>query len=390
MKILKVVTYDWKNASRDKRELSLYKEMGHEVIVMCKGENNDCMRSDNVDGFNVIRFSTKPLGNKFPDFINKIAGTILWVKYIIKISPDVISGENPKGAFLGAIAKNIIKEKNIKLIYDAHEFHLYAGVMSKFQQILMNFVEKRILKCSDLTIVVNDSILKEMRNIYRFNWNAISLLSVPSTFTIDPDKVRRIREYYDSKINTNHDKFIIEYHGNINRMRNVELLLKMLQVNENLSLILIGNVHDEYKQELINFAKEIGVLNRILFHSAVPICELGNYLNATDLGVIIFKVFYKNIYYTLPNKFFETIQSENPIVCSDFPELRKIIEEYEIGMLVDGENLETVNSVVEKLRVDKVLYNRLKRNTVIAKKKFCWENEKHKLKDAFEKMLRYY
>lgn len=387
MNVLKVVTYDWKNASRDKRELSLYRELGHEVTVMCKGNNDDYMRHDNVDGFDVIRFTTKPLGNKLPLFINRIASIVLWVKYIVKVRPDVISGENPKGAFLGAIAKCIIKHKKVVLVYDAHEFHLYAGVMNSFQQFFIKQIEKFILKCSDLTIVVNDSILKEMKNIYKFEWNAISLLSTPSKFIINPDKVQKIRKYYDSKINVNHDKFIIEYHGSINKMRNVEILLELLKINFNLSLVLIGSVEDEYKKELINTANKIGVLDRVLFHDAVPINELGNYLNATDLGAFIFKVFYKNLYYTLPNKFFEIIQSENPILCSDFPELRKIVNEYEIGILIDGVDLESINYAVEKLRIDKELYNRLKNNVLIAKKVFCWENEKNKLKNAFQMIV---
>ena len=179
MKVLKVATYDWKNASRDKRELSLYREMGHDVYVLCKGNKNDYLKKDNVDGFDVFRCTTRPFGNLFPRFINRIASTIMWVKCIMKINPDVISGENPNGAFIGVVAKKIIKDKNIKLIYDAHEFHLFAGRISNLKRTALKLLEKYILKNVDLTIVVNNSILDEMTKIYSFKWNAISLLSTP-------------------------------------------------------------------------------------------------------------------------------------------------------------------------------------------------------------------
>ena len=387
MKVLKVATYDWKNASRDKRELSLYRELGHDVYVLCKGNKNDYLKRDNVDGFDVFRCTTRPLGSLLPRFINRIVSTIMWVKCIMKINPDVISGENPNGAFIGVLAKKIIRNKNIKLIYDAHEFHLFAGKISNLKRTALKLLEKYILKNADLTIVVNNSILDEMTKIYNFKWNAISLLSTPSTFKINTDKVKSIREYYDSKINNDHNRFIIEYHGIINKMRSIEILLELLSINTNLSLVLIGSIQDNYKQELINYARGRGVIDRILFHEAVPIYELGNYINAADLGIFVFKVFYKNLYYSLPNKFFEIIQSEKPLICSNFPELRKIVSEYDIGLLADSDNVDNINLLVEKIRTNTILYNKLTNNVIAAKKVYCWENEKFKLKDAFEKIV---
>ena len=170
-------------------------------------------------------------------------------------------------------------------------------------------------------------------------------------------------------------------------MRSIEILLELLSINTNLSLVLIGSIQDNYKQELINYARDRGVIDRILFHDAVPIYELGNYINAADLGIFVFKVFYKNLYYSLPNKFFEIIQSEKPLICSNFPELRKIVSEYDIGLLADSDNVENINLLVEKIRTNTILYNELTNNVIAAKKVYCWENEKFKLKDAFEKIV---
>ncbi len=378
MTVLKVVAYDWKNASRDKRELSVYKELGHEVLVMCKGNPDDYMRKDIVDGFDVLRCTTRPLGTKVPLIINRIVSGLIWIKFIRQINPDVISGENPDGALIGVIAKKGIKNKRVKLIYDAHEFHLYTGKNSSLKRRLLKLLEKYILKNADLTIVVNDSILSEMKIEYNFSWNAVSILSTPYYFNIDYTKVKQIRTFFDSKINPNGERFIIEYHGYINRMRSIELLIDLLSINKNLSLVLIGSADGDYLLELENKAKKLGVGDRVLFNDMVDMNELGDYLSAVDLGIVIFKAFYKNLYYCSPNKFFENIQAENPIICSAFPEMKKIIDKYNIGMTIDSCDVNVINNSIEKMRTDKELYNTFKNNIKDAKERYCWENEKQK------------
>ena len=89
----------------------------------------------------------------------------------------------------------------------------------------------------------------------------------------------------------------------------------------------------------------------------------------------------------LPNKFFENIQSETPIICSDFPAVAPIVKEYGIGLTCDPTDLDQLNACVEKMRTDKVFYAQCKENLKKAKKDLCWENEKKALKDAYRAVL---
>lgn len=388
MKILKIATYDWKNASRDKRELSTYQEMGHEIIVLCKGNDDDRLREDSVDGYNVLRLTTKPLGNKCPTFFNKIINLYTWVKCVIKISPDVISGENIQGALVGALAKSIIKLKKVKLIYDAHEFHIYDAVESDIKRFFLKVIERFILKSASFTIVVNDSILNGMKNIYKFNWNAVVVMSMPLLATIDYSKVKDIRDYYNSKINVNGNRFIIEFHGYITKPRNVEMLIELLTINNNLSLVLIGEVvGDSYKESLIKLIEGYNLSDRVLFIEPMAVDKLYNYLNATDIGIVIYKNTDTNYYFMSPNKFFENIQAENPMLCSAYPELTKVIDKYKIGLTVKEYDLYEINECIEKIRTNKELYQQFKNNLKKAKLDLCWEKEKNKLIEAFKEFI---
>lgn len=92
-------------------------------------------------------------------------------------------------------------------------------------------------------------------------------------------------------------------------------------------------------------------------------------------------------YYSLPNKFFESIQALTPIVASDFPEMRRIIAQYKIGLNCNSDDLNQINSCIERMRVDKEYYRKCKENLEIAKKDFCWENEKKILVNEFSKLV---
>lgn len=59
-------------ASRDKRELSVCQELGKDVVVLAKGNIKDKGRINGVDGFEVRRYSTRPLGLNISNPINRM------------------------------------------------------------------------------------------------------------------------------------------------------------------------------------------------------------------------------------------------------------------------------------------------------------------------------
>ena len=89
----------------------------------------------------------------------------------------------------------------------------------------------------------------------------------------------------------------------------------------------------------------------------------------------------------LPNKFFENIQSLTPVIVSNFPEVSKIVDEYNIGIKVDPNSIAEIIEAIEKMRYDKILYATFKSNLKKAKEELCWEKEKKVLEQAYEKLV---
>ena len=144
---------------------------------------------------------------------------------------------------------------------------------------------------------------------------------------------------------------------------------------------------DGYLQKLRSLCMELGVKERILFHPAVAGEELWQYVGAADVGVMMIENSCSSYYLSLPNKFLECVQSLTPIICSDFPEMHRLIEQYDIGLTCLPSLPYILRDHLETLRTDHDLYQRLKKNLLVAKEDLSWEKEKIKLMAAYHEYL---
>ena len=185
------------------------------------------------------------------------------------------------------------------------------------------------------------------------------------------------------------EDFIVMYHGMVAQERGVESLLRLLEINSNIKGIILGDdsCGGKYINELKSLAKKKNISNRLYFHKAVSHSELKKYVGAVDVGLIVAPAICKNHLYSLPNKFFENIQSETPVICPNYPTMKCIVDEYGFGLTCDPEDIDDINKKIELIRTDKELYNRLKENVKRAKAELCWENEKKILRTAYKEKI---
>ena len=169
--------------------------------------------------------------------------------------------------------------------------------------------------------------------------------------------------------------------------RGIETLLEVVGKNNNVCAVILGNGEAKYLECLKQQAQQIGVAGRVAFHPAVPIEELWKYAGAADVGMVTGIAVAKSYFYSLPNKFFENIQSETPVICSDFPAIAPIVEKYQIGLTCNPTDIKEINSCVERMRTDKQFYAKCRENMKIAKRELCWEKEKEILKSAYKRIV---
>jgi glycosyltransferase involved in cell wall biosynthesis len=90
-----------------------------------------------------------------------------------------------------------------------------------------------------------------------------------------------------------------------------------------------------------------------------------------------------NNYLSLNNKFFDYIHAGLPQVAMDFPEFRKINNQFEVAVLIPDLQETTIANAINTLLADKNIYARLKLNCERAKLVLNWQREEEKLLDFY-------
>jgi glycosyltransferase involved in cell wall biosynthesis len=386
---VKIVPNEFKNASRNKRELSVVNTLDVDIIVMAKGEYNYI---SNSDGYTVHRRTTRPLGNaNWLVSLNRTMSIFTWASHARKLKADCISCHDLIALFIGWISTWFVsKKKKPLLVYDSHEFELgrnTEGKRSEFQKCIIQKLEKFLMKKCAVNIMVNDSISNEVQRIHNLKEKPIVVRNTPNYWVIDDDICIKRRKEICARLRTSEDTFIVMYHGSIMRSRGIESLLTSLSKNKNIVAVILGDGEMSYLKQLKHRAEKLQISDRVLFHDAVPVDILWQYVGAADVGMITLLPVTQNHYLALPNKFFENIQSLTPIICSNFPEVSTIVKKYDIGLMVNPEKVDEIVAAIDKMQTNREMYTKFKNNLNQAKENLCWENERKVLERAYGEIL---
>lgn len=387
-RVLKICANTWDSASRDKRELTLCRDLGAETLVMAKGAPGDSFREEEVSGFKVYRFSTRPLGTaRWLTPLNQILSLFVWGRKARKFRPDVITGHDLPGLFVGYLS-NFGNPHKAALVYDSHEFEIGRAVRrSRLHIWLVTRLERFLMKRCAFSIMVNDSIAGEVQRIHRLKERPVVARNVPSYWELDPAEAARVRSGLLEKLGLPEGTFLTMYHGALMPERGIENLLRAVALTPGTAAVVLGNGNESYVSSLHALCRELGAADRVLFHPAVPVEALRNYAGAADMGVSLLQPVVQNHILALPNKFFENIQSLTPVIVSDFPAISSLLRHYGIGLPVNPESPEDIAAAIRRMRDDREFYAACKENLKRAKEELCWEREKTALEEAYRRIL---
>lgn len=388
MKVAKVCVNTWEYESRDVKELSICRELGAEVEVFAKGKITGTREM--CHGFSVTRLSSRPLGNRIPNSINRLVSVFTWASFLRKRKDiDVISGHDYIALFI-AWFSNVGKRHKAKLVYDSHEFELgRSGNRSAIATWFVCRLERFLMKRCAFSIMVNDEIADAVQQIHHLKQHPVVVRNVPPYWELDDAHTAQVRKEFLSSLGLSEPAFLVLYHGGIMEDRGIEQLIETIPLlPKDVALVVLGNsLSEDYLEHLRVCCRSQGVEERVLFHSAVSYNELCHYVSAADVGVVTVLGTCQSYYFMLPNKFFENIQCLNPVIVSDFPVVGHIVDQYDIGLKVDPTDPKAIAAAILRMRDDKAFYAQCKEHLKQAKEDLCWEKEQETLKQAYRELL---
>ena len=376
------------SASRNKREMAAAREAGYRVVAIYY--EPDYVPEAELAGVELVPFKMRPLKGKH-SILSKwkhIFGEWIRLGRVLHANhPDVISCHNLPNLEVAYIVTRFFLRRP-KLIYDSHEFDLYArGVRKEKDRAKRCWKERFLMRRCAFSIMVNDSIADEVQKIHALKQRPVVIRSTPYCWELDEAEIERHRQAVLREFAPQGVTFLAMFHGGLSSGNGIETGIRAVAKIPSAALILMGNSDDEYRRTLEEIAAKCGAAERLRFLPPVPVNEIWKYAGAMDVGIMPIENLCLSYYYTLPNKFFENVQSLTPVICSDLPEMHRLVDEYGIGLICEPENVDDLAQRLERMRTDREFYNSCKQNLLRAKRELCWEREKTVLLDAYRKYL---
>ena len=265
-------------------------------------------------------------------------------------------------------------KKGKKVIYDVHE-DVPRQILGKYwinpflRKIISYMFEKYENKESKKFSCIITATPHIKKRFVKLSKNTIDIMNYP--------RLEKLQETKWEKKNNE-----ICYIGVISEIRGIRELLISLD-NCNAKLNLAGNYSPKnFKVEISKFKQwkkvnEFGIVNReevkaILYRSKIGIVTLYPLVNYFD---------------ALPVKMFEYMAAGIPVIASDFPLWKEIIEKNKCGICVNPQEPSEISDAINYLLNNDNLAEKMGKNGRIAvEKRFNWQIEKKKLLGAYHEL----
>jgi glycosyltransferase involved in cell wall biosynthesis len=296
--------------------------------------------------------------------------------YLLFCKTDLILA-NDLDTLLPAILVGRLRSK--KIIYDSHEYFTEAeGLTGRpFQKNIWLRIEAFCFPKAHVVYTVNESIASIYRK--RYNKNVGVVRNIP---LLQANEVKADRR----GLGLPEDKKIILLQGAfIDPDRGGKELVESMRFIDGCILLIIGSGRE--LPLLHALAKEPALQYKIIFKPKLAFQALRAYTACADIGVSLDKPLHLNYTLSLPNKLFDYIHGGIPVLVSNLPELRAIVEAYGVGEICDEVTPEEIARSIERMLASGVL-NTYRLNCIKAREQLNWQKESlelHKMYAPFQK-----
>ncbi len=338
-----ILENEFTNDPRVKREAESLAKFGHKVSVLALNYGNT-KANENDKGVNVVRFNTnhffidkfRPLTPNFPLY------NLLWKKHIInfikKNQIDVLHIHNLPLMKLGI---KIAKKLNILTVGDFHENYCEAIKMYYWANTLKGkllisfrkwdlFQDYTVRNLNKIIVTANEAI--EMFN-KKYDRCKSDIFAVDNSIDIKQFTSSKANAKLDIELRDKYKDFVVfGYSGGILPNRGLQHLIKILPKFRNwkFRIVIIGR--GQFKKGLVNFAINNKIEHLIDWYDWQPFENLQTFTKHFDVGITRLERNLQNDY-TTPNKVFQYMYMEKPVLTADSLPMRRIVDKTKAGLV---------------------------------------------------------
>jgi glycosyltransferase involved in cell wall biosynthesis len=345
--------------------------MGHIVFIFAQEAHG----YEDTEPF-VFRYSSFGIP-KF-DYSLPIPVSIFVNKLLPSLKLDVIHSNHPN--LLGDAAANKAEEFNLPLVFTFHtryvEYSHYVPLNQAFVKgLIVDGLARYMRRCQHI-VTPSDSIKQTLAE----HGVTEQVTTIPTGIDLKPFQeadAQAIRQKY----NWGQDKILVSI-GRLAKEKNWTTLLsavaQVMDKHDDVQLALIGD--GPQREELENYAQELGIAERVEFIGLVPFAEVPNYLTAADIFC------FASVTETQGLVTMEAMAAGLPVVAVDATGTSDEVEDGKEGLLTDNEST-ALAQAVHKVLDDEALLARLKQGATKKARYFDMMAQAKKMLAVYEQAI---
>jgi glycosyltransferase involved in cell wall biosynthesis len=391
MKILMILESEFPPDVRVENEILALTDSGHEVHLACTTRKNrpesERFGKAFVHRKKISEFIYKSSVGclKFPFYFN------FWRNFLFTIcSTEGFDAVHINDLPLSEIGREIKEKFNTRLIIDLHEnwpallktaahTRTIAGRLLSSNRQWVEY-EKRMLQAGDKVITVIEEARERVINL---GIDPEKICIVSNTINYDGLDIKSTRK--DSEV------FTVFYGGAINRHRGLQIVLEAVQncirKGKKIRFWIVGD--GSYRKTLEKLSKSMKIEPYVKFWGHKPFLEMLDILAESDAAIIP-HIRNDNNDASSPNKLYQYMYLNKPIISSDCTSIKRIINQTHTGFIYKNDSADELCLLLEKLSGDRNIIDELNgngRKAVI--EKYNWNIDKKRLLDAYRDLLPY-
>lgn len=368
--IVSLLNHDFQNDNRVLKICSSLAANGYPVELVAFHANG-LAQSETIANFKVFRI--KLISQNWPP--TKIFQLVRYVEFTLRAllrfrNRDIYHCNDLHTLPLGVLLK-LFSQRRCRIVYDAHEYETEVNGLGGLERKVRQWLERAMIRYADEVITVSDGIACEYARMYRMGKPAV-ILNLPHWS--DTLKFDLLREKFSIAAN----RTVYLYQGGLWPGRGIEVLLDYFTQSHNPARVIVFMGFGPLRS-LIETSAEAS--ENVYYHEAVPADQLLQYTASADVGMSTIENTCLSYYFCLPNKFFEYLMAEIPVIVSNLHEMSAMVNRYGLGVVAEQNTPAGISRAMDEM--ENFDLSRFAEQVVKFKKTYNWEAQEKLLLNIF-------
>lgn len=305
------------------------------------------------------------------------------ISLVRKERPDVVFAEDYYTPFAGLLSKLFGKSL---FVYDAHELIIPERSLFglSFREAVWYLLEKFAIKYADLVLAANPERAKLMHEHYGLPVVPSYMRNIPKRSLVSPLDEEAVLEQYPFLLKRDESSMVVLYQGDVSLKRGIGRFIDaMAFMSHNSMFVIAGDGPDRSMIE--DRYSDLIEQGRLKMLGRVPQDLLPSVTKFADVGVVTYPLQGLNNLYCAPNKIFEYLNANVPVVTTNQLPLRNILGAYRVGLIVEEDDVP--QQLARKMQDAAMLRDQLAGDVANLLRDFSAESEKSRTVNAVANLL---